>query len=146
MPIKKRTLVASLLVIAALHLPAAYPQTPGPQTTLATPSLESYVNHKFDRSDEVKITGEIAKVEALETGRILWVVAKTATQDGYGAPPGTEARGKGMLWRVEGPALAKFKDPSKLVVGASVTASGKNWVVKTCDPSCRMSADKISLK
>ena len=141
-----RVVLASLLAIAAFHLPTAYPQPAGPQTTLATPSPESYPNNSFDRSDEVKITGEIAKVETLEAGLVLWVIAKTAVKQGYGVRPGTETQGKGMLWRVEGPALAKFKDPARLVVGADVTASGKNWNIKTCDPSCRVSADKISVK
>jgi hypothetical protein len=141
-----RTVIASLLAIAAFQLSAAYPQPAGPQTILATPSPDSYANNNFDRNDEVKITGEIAKAETLEAGLILWVVAKTAVKQGYGVRPGTEARGKGMLWRVEGSALAKFKDPAKLVVGADVTVSGRNWSVKTCDPSCRVSAEKISVK
>ena len=137
---------AGLLAIAVSQLPAAHAQPAGPQTTLATPSPESYTNNSFDRSDGVKITGDIAKVEMLDTGPILWVFARTAAKEGYGVRPGTETRGKGMLWRIEGPALAKSKDPSKFVKGAEVTASGKNWDVKTCDPSCRMSADKLSLK
>ena len=142
MHITNRFICASILAAAVFQLSIAHSQ----QVTVATPSPESYGNNSFDRRDEVKITGEIVKVETLATGPLLWVLAKTAMKEGYGVRPGSEAQGKGMLWRVEGSGLEKFKDPSQLVVGANVTVSGKNWNVKTCDPSCRVSADKISVK
>ena len=127
----------------ALALLAALPA--GAQTN-SWPAPESYVNKNFDSGDSVKITGEVAGVETIDGAVIFWVTAKKAEKAGFGARPGMDVNGAGMLWRVEGSGVAKVKDAASVAVGAKITVTGDNSTDKSCKPSCRMRADKVSVK
>jgi hypothetical protein len=136
---RMRGLACALTLLAS---PAA--QTAMAQT--AWPAPEAYANNNFDKRDTLKVTGELAYVEAINGATILWVNATKVEQTGYGVRPGTEAPGKGNSWRVEGPAIAKLKDAASLAVGAKIVVTGDNWDDKSCKPSCRILAAKISVK
>jgi hypothetical protein len=129
--------------LVLLALPATL-QTAHAQSSW--PTAADYANNNFDKRDTVKVTGELAEVETANDVTILWVNATKVEKTGYGTRPGTEAPGKGNSWRVEGPAVAKLKDPASLPRGAKIVVTGDNSDDKTCKPSCRILAEKVSVK
>ena len=134
--------LAVVTIAAAAMCASAWPQ----QTIIETPGAEAYSGVAFDRTDELKITGQIEKVEDVGAARILWVRAKTVDKQGFGVRPGTTGRGAGFLWRIEGEGPGKVKDPAKLVAGAKVAVTGYNSSDKSCKPTCRLSAEKVTVK
>lgn len=143
---RNRTIVrTSLLAIAFACLLTAHPQAPSQQT--ATPALppEAYGAVRYNRSDEIKVTGQIEQVETVDGKLFVWVTAKSVVKEGYGARPGTEAQGKGLLWRVDGVAeKVKKGDRDKLVRGAGIEVSGNNSADTSCEPTCRINARRLS--
>ena len=111
------------------------------------PSQADYATNNFDRSDELKVTGQIDRVETVDGDTIVWVVASKVLKQGARVQPGTEGLGKGRMWRVEGPGLKdiKVKDLPKLAAGTDIVISGYNSDDKTCEPTCRISSRKIKL-
>lgn len=130
----------ALCVILTSNLAAA--QTSG------LPADDAYPNRNYNSNDELKVTGQVEFIDKRATETIVWVRAKKVVKQGFGSRPGTEADGVGMLWRIEGPAIARLseKDKPKLVVGAPVNVSGENSDDKTCKPTCRLNAARLSLK
>lgn len=133
----RRMIAIACAAVALAGLPAVAQSWPGP---------EAYANNNFNGRDALKITGELADVQTVNGETILWVNAKKVEKAGFGARPGTEAPGAGQSWRVEGPGVAKLKDPGSLERGAKVTISGDNSADASCKPSCRIRADKVSVK
>lgn len=140
--IDRRSGVLTFVAVAVL-CGQAWSQPP----TILTPGPEAYTDNRFDRSDELQITGDVEKVEAIDSGTIVWLRAKSVEPHGFGPKPGTaQKKGAGFLWRVEGAGLAKLKDSSKLVPGAKLVVIGNNAIDKKCEPTCRISSDKVTLK
>jgi hypothetical protein len=137
------------LALAGLALStAAYAE---PQVITLSPSFpaaEEYANLNYDRSDQLKVTGRIEHVDALNGETIVWVHATKVEQSSARVRPGTEAPGKGEIWRVAGPGLAKIKDAdrARLVQGSDIVVIGSNGADKTCEPTCRISSSKVTLK
>lgn len=127
------------LIAANFNAPAAAQTKP--------PTRADYTTHNFDRSDELKVTGQIDLVEMVDGETIVWMIAKTVVKQGMREQPGTEAPGKGMLWRVEGPGLKDIKtgDLPRLAAGTKIVVTGYNSDDKTCEPTCRISGRKIKL-
>jgi len=110
------------------------------------PGPDEYPSNRFDKTNELKITGEIVQVDKLDTGAIIWVHAASVVKHGFAARPGTEVPGKGQVWRVEGSGVAKIADVTKLTPGAQIVVTGVNSVDTTCTPTCRLRSEKVTLK
>jgi hypothetical protein len=138
-----------LLAIAGLTLLAvAHAEPQAVSVSPSFPGPEEYSNHNYDRRDELKLTGRIEHVDVLNAETIVWVRALSVMKQGSGVPPGTEAPGKGMVWRVVGPGLGKIKDKDrpKLAAGSDIVIFGDNGVDKSCTPTCRISSSRVTLK
>jgi hypothetical protein len=111
------------------------------------PGPEAYTVNRFDKTDELKITGQVLQVDALDSGTIVWMRGTTVVKQGFGVRPGTEPPvGKGKIWRVEGSGVTKVKDATKLTPGTEIVVTGVNSIDKTCEPTCRIRSDKVTLK
>mgnify|MGYP003576048114 CR=1 FL=1 len=89
--------------------------------------------------------GQIEHVETIDGKMFVWVLARSVEKDGFGARPGTEANGKGMLWRVDGVAeKIRAEDKDKLVRGAQIEIAGHNATDASCKPTCRINSRKLS--
>ena len=135
---------ASLVALALVCQPAAHSQ---PATRQAAPAMppEAYAATRYNRTDEIKLQGQIEHVETVDGKLFVWVVAKSVEQDGFGVRPGTEVNGKGNLWRVDGAAeKVKDADKAKLVRGAQIEVAGHNATDVSCKPTCRINSKKIS--
>jgi hypothetical protein len=139
----KQSITAALAITLALVSGAAAQEAQG---TMPTPAFSEYPTGTFDRSDEIKVTGEVQKIEKSDAGAIVWLQAEKVEKKGFGERPGTDAKGKGDLWRVEGEFLAKLKDPSKLTLGAKIAVTGYNFGNKACNPTCRIEGRSLSFR
>lgn len=145
MKISNHIFHAGVFAIAAILLPAAYPQSTSQQAAPAMPP-EAYTATRYNRSDEIRVTGRIEHVETVDGKLFVWVVARSVFKEGYGVPPGTEANGAGNLWRVDGvdPGKIKAGDKAKLARGSEVEISGHNSTDTSCKPTCRINSRKLS--
>lgn len=132
----------SLIGVLALLAPGA---AGAQEAVLSTPAASEY-HGGFDKEDEVRVTGEVLKLETTDDGPVAWVQASKVERKGFSARPGDERFGKGLTWRVEGSGLGEVKDKSKLVVGAKVAVTGYNAATKTCEPTCRISSRSIQFR
>jgi beta-lactamase regulating signal transducer with metallopeptidase domain len=123
---------------------------PDPQGPPRLPTSGDYQSNNYDRSDEIKLTGEIQDVSTDNGETVVWVFAKDIAKAGFGARPGQDppTNGEGMLWRIVGPGLGKIqaKDLPKLAPGQKVLVAGFNAADKSCKPTCRMQARSIAFK
>lgn len=124
----------SLLIVGGVIVASA-------QSSL--PKLEDYKSNRFDSSDKLKVTGPILEVDAAESGAIIWMRAATVMKQEFGSRPGyNEGNGIGVIWRVEGPGVAKIKDRAVLTPGAEIVVTGANSTDKSCKPTCRIKSAK----
>lgn len=133
----RRMVGAACGLILLATLPAGAQTWPGP---------EAYANNNFDGRDQIKVTGVVEDIETINGAVVLWVNATKVEKTGFASRPGTEVRGAGTSWRVEGPGVAKLKDAASLARGTKLIITGDNWVDKSCKPSCRIQADKILVR